>query len=96
MSKRIGKQTIQFDSPPSIIATASTVGPKEGKGPLASYFDVVLQDPLWGENSWEKAESKIVKKTIERVIQKANLTPEDINYILQGTYKSVNSQYFWY
>jgi len=84
MGKRLGKQTVKFDSPPSIIATASTVGPKEGKGPLASYFDVVLQDPLWGEDSWEKAESKIVQKTIERVIQKANLAPEDINYIFAG------------
>ncbi|WP_330576570.1 stage V sporulation protein AD [Defluviitalea raffinosedens] len=84
MSKRMGKQTIKFDSPPSIIATASTVGPKEGKGPLASYFDVVLHDPLWGEDSWEKAESKIVRKTIERVIEKAHLTPEDINYIFAG------------
>ena len=86
MAKYLGRQTIKFDLPPSIVSTASTVGPKEGKGPLSSYFDVVLHDPLWGEDSWEKAESKIVKKTIERVIQKGNLTPEDIDYILQEIY----------
>ena len=84
MAKYLGRQTIKFDLPPSIVSTASTVGPKEGKGPLSSYFDVVLHDPLWGEDSWEKAESKIIKKTIERVIQKGNLTPEDIDYIFAG------------
>ncbi|NLK21577.1 MAG: stage V sporulation protein AD [Epulopiscium sp.] len=84
MAKHIGKQSIKFDLPPSIISAASTVGSKEGKGPLGTYFDVVLQDPLWGEDSWEKAESKLVQKTIERVIQKANLTPEDIQYIFAG------------
>ncbi|WP_330381835.1 stage V sporulation protein AD [Defluviitalea phaphyphila] len=84
MSKHIGNQTIKFDLPPSIIETASIVGPKEGKGPLARYFDTILHDPLWGEKSWEKAESKLVNKSIEKVIEKANITPEDIQYIFAG------------
>ena len=27
--KKIGKQTIQFDNPPTVLATSSIVGPKE-------------------------------------------------------------------
>ena len=56
--QKIGKQTIKFDNPPTITQTASIVGPKETDGPLAKYFDQCLEDEFWGENSWEKAESK--------------------------------------
>ena len=37
--KKLGKQTIKFDVPPSIVSVASIVGPKEANGPLAQYFD---------------------------------------------------------
>ena len=53
---KIGKQTIKFDSPPTITEVASIVGPKEAQGPLAKYFDKCLDDEFWGEKSWEKAE----------------------------------------
>lgn len=84
MGKHIGKQTVILDKPPSIIATSSTVGPKEADGPLGEYFDVKTEDELWGEDTWEKAESKFVKETIRDVIDKAKLTPEDIQYIFAG------------
>ena len=61
---KIGKQTVCFDNPPIILQTASIVGPKEANGPMASYFDKCLEDEVWGEKSWEKAESKIIKETI--------------------------------
>ena len=32
--KRIGTQTIKFDTPPTILETASIVGPKESEGPM--------------------------------------------------------------
>lgn len=82
--KRLGPQTIRFDNPPTIISTASIVGNKEGTGPLAKYFDEILNDELWGEKTWEKAESKILRETINKVIAKANKTNSDINYIFTG------------
>ncbi|NLI89647.1 MAG: stage V sporulation protein AD [Epulopiscium sp.] len=84
MGKHIGKQTVILDNPPSIIATSSTVGPKEASGPLGEYFDVTTEDELWGEDTWEKAESKFVKETIKDVIDKAKLKSEDIQYIFAG------------
>ena len=54
MNNRLGRQTVTFDNPPIIIETASTVGQKEGKGPLKSTFDVILDDDTLGEKSWEK------------------------------------------
>ena len=49
MNNRLGRQTVTFDNPPIIIETASTVGQKEGKGPLKSTFDVILDDDTLGE-----------------------------------------------
>lgn len=84
MSKHIGNQTIKFQNPPTILSAASTVGPKEGKGPLSQYFDVILDDVLWGEDSWEKAETKITKETMKRAAEKAGIQMSEIQYIFAG------------
>jgi len=84
MQKHIGEQTVRFTNPPSITATAAIVGPKEGDGPLAGYFDVISQDALFGTDSWEKAESELSRQTITLAVQKANLQLADIQYILAG------------
>jgi len=83
-NKKLSKQTIKFDNPPSIIQTASIVGPKEGEGPLARYFDEILDDELWNEKSWEKAESKILRECINKVVKKSAKAFTDVNYILAG------------
>ncbi|AKL94965.1 stage V sporulation protein AD [Clostridium aceticum] len=82
--KKIGKQTIQFIDPPSIISTTSIVGPKEGKGPLSQYFDIILDDDLYGEDSWEKAESKMVKEAVKLAAMQKKLHLEDIDYLFAG------------
>ena len=81
---RMGKQTVVFENPVTIFETASTVGKKEGEGPLASEFDVILTDDHYGQESWEKAESKFQEETARLVLSKANLKEKDINYILAG------------
>ncbi len=84
MSKKLGSQTITLAKPVNILSAASTVGPKEGEGPLAKYFDVVLTDILAGENSWELAEAKIAKDTFTMAVSKSNLDLTTIDYILSG------------
>lgn len=84
MSKRVGKQTVRLDSKPRIITTTSVVGPKEGKGPLKDYFDIILKDDLNGKKSFEKAESSMLYKAIKETIKKGNLKEEDINYLISG------------
>jgi len=51
VSNKIGKQSVLFTNPVSIVNTASVVGPKEGEGPLNRYFDVILEDVLNGGES---------------------------------------------
>lgn len=82
--QKLGNQTIEFNNPPNIVNTACIVGPKEGQGPLAKYFDKCLDDEFWGEKSWEKAESKMIKETANTVINKAGLSFADIDYCFAG------------
>ena len=82
--KRFGIQTIKFDNPITILETASIVGPKEADGPMASFFDKCLEDEFWEEKTWEKAESKIIKETVNMNIMKAGISAKDINYCFAG------------
>lgn len=79
-----GSQTIEFKNPPIIVGSGNIVGPKEGEGRLKDYFDQILDDVLWEEETWEKAESKILKETIKKAINNAGAKKEDIRYIFSG------------
>lgn len=83
-AKKLGKQTIKFDSPPSLLEVYSIVGSKEGKGPLANYFDEFLEDELFQEKTWEKAESKMLRECIKSLIFKANISENQVDCILAG------------
>ena len=84
MDQRIGKQTVKFENPVSILETASIGGKKEGEGPLKAYFDQVLKDDYWGEDSWEKAEIKLQREVANMALAKAKLTAQDISYVFAG------------
>ena len=82
--EKLGKQTLKFNNPPTILEVASIVGPKEYEGPLAKYFDKCVEDEFWGEKSWEKAESKFIKETVNTVINKSSLSSTEIDYCFAG------------
>lgn len=83
-TNKIGAQTIRLSRPPSIVSTGTIVGPKEGEGPLRDYFDLILEDDYFGEKSWEKAESKMLREAAKLALQKASLTSQEIDYMLAG------------
>lgn len=82
--KKVGSQTVKFENPPSIISTYTIVGPKEGEGPLKSYFHKILEDDMWGQDSFEKSEAKIQEETIKAAINEAGIASTDIDYLLSG------------
>lgn len=84
MGVRKGKQTVELSNPPSITSAASIVGPKEGEGPLRLYFDEIIEDEMWGEKTWEKAESKLVRETLARIVGKSGKSNQEMNYIIAG------------
>ncbi len=81
---RIGAHTVLLESRPYILASAALGGCKETEGPLGGCFDIQLDDDKFGESSWEKAESKMQKETIHKLLQKAQLAPSDVQYIFAG------------
>lgn len=81
---RIGKQSIRFREPPSILAGAGVVGKKEADGPLAGYFDYCGEDTKFGQRSWEKAESKMQELALDAARYKANLKNENIDVLFAG------------
>ncbi len=81
---KLGKHTLQLTTPPTILETAAIVGPKESNGPLAEYFDKCIEDEFWGEDSWEKAESKFVKETVNTVLEKSGVAAKDIDCVFAG------------
>ena len=82
--KKVGSQSIQLDNKVYILSSASIVGPKESEGPLCEYFDLCLDDEFWGEKTWEKAESKIIKETVNMAIAKSGVSSSDIDLCFAG------------
>ena len=84
MGKRLGKQTVEFENCPSVMGYYSIVGEMEGQGNFKEYFHEILDDDKLGEKTFERAERKILKSTIENCIKTAKLKQEDVNLILGG------------
>ncbi len=82
--KKVGEQSVIFRNPPIIEATGSIVGPKEGEGPLKNYFDLILEDDLYNEKSWEKCESKIQEEASRIAMDKIKISKSDIDYLFAG------------
>lgn len=78
MAKRIGKHTAVLEKPVYIVAVSSIAGIKEGQGPLKNLFDKILEDDMYGEISWEKAESKIVKDNFCMALKKSEFKNVDL------------------
>ena len=77
-------RTVFFKNKPKIIATSSIAGPKESNGSIAGYIETTLDDDMYGENTFEKAETKMLFKVFEKTIQNAKLTPENVDVIIAG------------
>ena len=79
-----GLQSIAFEKAPFLINSASVVGRKEGEGPLGKLFDMIEPEDLYGENTWEEAESAMQKEACLLALGKAHLRPEDIRFLFGG------------
>lgn len=62
MAKRIGSRTIELTEDVRVAASAAVAGKKEGEGPLKDCFDYVSQDSYFAEDSWEKAETSMLRQ----------------------------------
>ena len=67
-----------------IITSASVVGHKEKDGPIGNQFDIYDKTDKFGQKTWEKAESQMQKIAFSRALEKASLTPDDIDAMFAG------------
>lgn len=65
--------------------TYTVCGPYESDGPLSKYFDKRHEKELYfGEKSWEKAETHLLKEAITNILKNNNLKEDDIDLLISG------------
>ena len=78
------KSTIYFKNKPAIVATSTICGPKESDGNLGEYVETRLLDDMFGEDTYEKAECKMLSHVIEKSIQNADIKLKDVDCLISG------------
>lgn len=81
---KMGKQTYIFKIQPKIVSAFTVVGPKEGESNLQSFFDIVLEEDLYDEKTFEIAESKMQKVATENALQRLGLKADDVDMYIAG------------
>lgn len=81
---RLGRGIIEFEKPPRVVSCAAIVGKMEKEGPLGTCFDLTHEDSTLGEDSWEKAESKLQLEAVTTALQKAELKCSDLDFLFAG------------
>jgi stage V sporulation protein AD len=79
-----GHQSWLFENKPIIRSSATVVGPFEGRGPLAHDFDIIHDDSMLEEASWEKAEKVLIEEAAKLAIENAGLTKEQVQFYIGG------------
>lgn len=81
--KRRG-DTLFFDPPVWVESCAAAGGTLEGAGPLGPLFDHIPRDNRFGCKTWEQAEQRMIRLTCDHVLEKASLTPSQLQFALGG------------
>jgi len=68
----------------AILSTYNIAGKLEGEGNFGKNYDRVIEDDLWGEGSWEKAESKMFEQAVTLALQRANVQAQELGLLLGG------------
>ncbi len=77
-------ETIFFKNNPKIIATSSICGPKESEGSINNYIETKLDDDMFAEESYEKAETKMLFTVIKNCIKNSKYNETEIGAIISG------------
>lgn len=84
MSKKRGKQSYVLESRPRVAAWASMAGPKEAAGPLGRTFDETFSDDTLGQESWERAEARMLEHAVDMALSKARVFADGVDVFLGG------------
>ena len=82
--KKIGNATYKLAEPVYIIGAGAIAGAKEADGPFGKYFKRVAKDDTMGEDSYEKAERRMLEEVVFMAIKDANRREEDVDLFVGG------------
>ena len=82
--KQAGSATLLFENKPYVLSAASMAGKAEEKGPYGHVFDEIMEDDRLGEKTFEQGERKMLLKTLDRAMAKADLPMEAAGCFLAG------------
>ena len=76
--------TVFFKNSPCITSFAAVCGSKEKEGVLGDFADITLDDDMYGESTFEKAECKMLSTAISLAIEKGGYSEKDIDVLFSG------------
>lgn len=79
-----GRYVYQFEKRPSVLGWAAVAGKKEGEGPLGKHFDMIIDDPLFGQKTWEQAESEFQKTSLGLLLDKTGVAANEVDIVYAG------------
>jgi len=77
-------RTLIYKNPVWVRARASAVGPKESEGPLGDLFDIRHTEDLLGCESWELAESALIRECVQLCMEKGGVARGQLGAMLSG------------
>ena len=76
--------TLLFENRPRISAFASVAGRKEAQGPLREDFDRIVYDSYFGQPTFEKAETEMMRTAAALALEKGDMLREEIDVAFCG------------
>ena len=84
MSKKIGRSTYLLEREIYVIGKASSTSKKEADGPVGKYFKHIVADDSLGEDSYEKAERRLMEETVFNALDNSHKREEEIDLLIGG------------
>lgn len=82
MSKK--GNTVFFKNKPRIASYAAICGSKEKTGVIGEFADITLEDDMYEESTYEKAECKMLTNAISLAIEKGGFHEKEIDVLFSG------------
>lgn len=80
----IGKQTWEFQTPPTILSVGTVGGPFEANGALPNAFDHLYNDLWLEQHSFEQAHQLLLEAACHHALEKANMSKEQMQFFIAG------------
>lgn len=80
----MGSFQIKLKTPVYFVSWSNAAASSEGKGPLAGMIDMIFQDDMLEQISWEKAESSLFEYAVNSVLTKSGMDKSGISFMSGG------------